>query len=245
MRVSQHQRCTKVQFVALKDVSVLKLLMESLKVWTGACYCGWSCFMGYRITQNSLQFLFSIWITDWNGLVFMWKIELLTSPGYTNAVQKGLKAGNKPEAKQIENVPCNRQQIEPQAPEKLTQTLSRNKMFQHEMTNVHRWNQPRSSPGSAVQTERDFPLFLSPLQRPSFPIITKGGRRRMMAICFNDSHKQEQARKDELLRHERCQNRSHKQSGKHPTCRETMNNGEPTRSALSRWLMKLIKVSAA
>lgn len=94
--------------------------------------------MGYRITQNSLQFLFSIWITDWNGLVFMWKIELLTSPGYTNAVQKGLKAGNKPGAKQIENVPCNRQQIEPQAPEKLTQTLSRNKMFQHEMTNVHR-----------------------------------------------------------------------------------------------------------
>lgn len=42
-----------------------------------------------------LKHNFSIWITGTNGLVLMWKMESLTSPGYTNPAQKGPKAGNK------------------------------------------------------------------------------------------------------------------------------------------------------
>lgn len=101
-----------------------------------------------------------------------------------------------------------------------------------------------SSSGNAIRTELYFPSFFS-LQQPCFTFVTEGGQRRMMAICCNDSHKQEEAQEDELLQHAWWQKRSHKQLEQHPTCRETINNGEPTDSALSRWLMKLIKVSTA
>ena len=49
-----------------------------------------------------------------------------------------------------------------------------------------------------------------------------------MAICC----KQKEAWKDKLLQHAWWQNRSHKKTKEQLTCRETMNNGEPTKFSI-------------
>lgn len=95
----------------------------------------------------------------------------------------------------------------------------------------------RPPPGNAIQTELYFTPFFSPLPHSS-QVGVRGERWLFIA-------NRRRPGEDELLRHARWQIRSRKQSKEHPTYRETMNNGEPTNSASSPWLMKLIKVSMA